>query len=95
MAKLIALADIVGANSTVALSSTALEARFYKVAVVGGGTVRLGVGATTAKGTAIVSGNGVVDIELDGSDVNETFEMSAEQAYVPTGTTLTVSAGVG
>lgn len=93
--KLIALPDLVGANTTVALNSAALEARFYKVAVVGAGTVRLGNGATSTKGTAIVAANGVVDVELDGSDSSEVFELAADQAFIPTGTTLTISAGVG
>ncbi len=93
--KLIALPDIAGANATVPLNGTSLEARFYKVSVLGGGTVRLGNGATSTQGVAITSASGVVDIELDGSDPNEVFQMKADQAYVPTGTTLTVSAGVG
>lgn len=93
--KLIGLADIVGANATVPLNGSPLEARFYKVSVVGSGTVRLGNSATAAMGVAITSGSGVVDIELDGSDPNEVFQMAADQAYVPSGTTLTVSAGVG
>lgn len=93
--QLVALPDIVGGNAAVALNSSLINARFYKVSVVGAGTVRIGVGATIAKGTAITSSSGVVDIELDGSDPSEVFQLSAEQAYVPTGTTLTVSAGVG
>ena len=94
---LISFADIAGASATVQIAPGSVQqVRFIKVSVVGNGTVRIGDSNTTAtKGLAVTSGSGVTDFELDGGDVTETFAMAQVYAYVPSGTTLTVTAGGG
>ena len=95
--RLLSFADIAGSNATVQIAAgSVLQVRFIQVSVVGSGTVRIGDSTTTSsQGLAITSGSGVVDFELDGGDLTETFGMAQVWAYVPTGTTLTITAGGG
>jgi hypothetical protein len=94
---LISFPDVVGSGVTVQIApGSKLQVRFLKLSVVGSGTVRIGDANTSAsQGVAITASSGVVDLELDGGDLTETFGMAQVQAYIPTGTSLTITAGGG
>lgn len=94
--QLISFADIAGSSATVQIApGSTLQVRFLKLSVIGSGTVRIGDSkVTSAQGVAVVAGE-VTDFELDGGDLTELFSMAQVYAYIPSGTTLTVTAGGG
>jgi hypothetical protein len=93
---LISFADVAGANLVVQIApGSVLQVRFVKLAVVGPGTVRVGDSKVSASQGVAVTSSDVFDIELDGGDLTETFAMAQIYAYIPSGTTLTITAGGG
>jgi hypothetical protein len=92
--QLITIADIVGANTKVPILATAgLKARFLVLTPLGG-NCRVGDTNTSASQGAALIQNTTTVIPLDGADRPSTYALSSNFAYVPSGTTLTVSYGV-
>ncbi len=90
--QLLDLPDIAGDNAVHPLSAALLYARFVKLSAVGGACRIGGSTVSAARGMQIPSGQ-TVDLELDGGDITEQFALNQIQAYVPNGTTLTISYG--
>jgi len=92
--QLISIADIVGANAKVAILATAgLKARLLVLTPLGG-NCRVGDANTSASQGAALIQNTTTIIPLDGADLPNTYALASQFAYVPAGTTLTVSYGI-
>jgi hypothetical protein len=86
------LTDIVGAGTTVQISSTNVTARWIDFVVTGSGTVRIGDSLTTAtRGLPVPTGSGYTTpamIEIGGAPP---YSLAGFYAYVPAGATLSVA----
>ncbi len=92
--QIISVADIIGGNAKVAILATAgLKARFLLLTPLGG-NCRVGDTNTSATQGAALIQNTTTVIPLDGADMPSTYALNSQFAYVPAGTTLTVSYGV-
>lgn len=90
--QLLDLPDIAGDNAVHALNTGVLYARFVKLSAVGGACRVGGSTVSASRGVQIPSGQ-TMDLELDGGDITETFCLNQISAYIPNGTTLTISYG--
>jgi hypothetical protein len=87
------LADIVGANGTVAISASSGAYSSIVFSVTGSGTVRIGGAsgsadaATSSKGLPIAAGGA---FSLPWRGANNYYQTGSFSAYIPTGATLSV-----
>jgi hypothetical protein len=87
-------ADIAGANAKVQISSTAgAQARRLWLCAFGGNARFGDVNVAAARGVELKQDVPAVFSASDG-DATDTIDLTAAYAYVPSGTTLTVSWGV-
>ena len=91
--QLISVADIVGGNTKVPILAIANKARFLVLTPLGG-NCRVGDTNTSATQGAAIIQNTTTIIPLDGADLPNTYMLASQFAYVPAGTTLTVSYGI-
>lgn len=90
--QLLDLPDIVGDNAVHQLNSGVLYARFVKLTAVSGACRVGGSTVSATRGVSIPSGQ-TMHLDLDGADITEQFTLNQINAYVPSGTTLTISYG--
>lgn len=90
--QLLDLPDIVGDGAVHPLNAAVLYARFVKLTAVGGACRIGGSTVSASRGVSIPSGTSM-DIELDGGDITEQFCLNQISAFIPNGTTLTISYG--
>lgn len=97
--KIFALPDISGDGAAHQLVATSTKAKWVSFSAIGNGPVRIGDASVTSSrgvsvpGVATVGGTPVV-FPPDGSDMTAIYDLSMIYAYVPSGTTLTISYGV-
>lgn len=87
------LADLVGANSTVPLTSPNITARWVQMIVSGAGTVRVGGSTVSATlGLPVAAGGGMFFPVLS-QDHHSTspYGLAGIYAYIPSGATLSVA----
>lgn len=86
------IADIAGGSATVPLLATVgTRARRIFLGVVGSGTVRVGdANVTSSRGVAVVAATPLT-ISVSDADETDLIDLNTVNAYVPSGTTLTVS----
>lgn len=87
------LADIAGNNQVVQFSASRLSAAWIQVIVTGFGTVRLGSNAgvpSATFGLPIPAGGGFFYPWRKMPEHNP-YDLSQEQAYIPTGATLSIA----
>lgn len=87
------IADIAGDNAAHALGTAGQRARWIKV-TASGGTARLGNSAVAAAVGVLCPQNVPVTLESNGADPTDSYDLAGIEAYVPSGTTLTVTYGV-
>ena len=83
------LADLVGANSAVPLASAGIARQVMLTIATGTGSVRIGDSTVSSSKGASVPTTGLI---LTFSPfLGETYSLNQIYAYIPTGTTLSVS----
>lgn len=89
--QLLTIPDLVGGNAAVVLSSTSRSVRGL-IAVATGGAARIGDASVGVAQGAECPKDIPVIIYADPQDISARFDLSELKAYVPSGTTLTLSA---
>lgn len=88
--QLVSIADIVGGGAAVALSATESFCRALFVTALGG-NARIGdASVSAAQGVACIQ-NVPESFYADPDDMSARIDLSRTKAYVPNGTTLTIS----
>jgi hypothetical protein len=93
---IITIADLTASGAKVQISSTSVKVRWVKACVLGSSvTARFGdTNVSTGRGLAIPSGLAAITVVEPVAQDFEPYDLSEMFAYLPSGATLTITAGV-